>query len=62
MIKIALRCRQSIIEGQMILAGKIGDNSIAVADRFAVVDDVGKLSARRRRRIENVRMMKGKMA
>jgi hypothetical protein len=32
----------------------MGDDGIAVADRLAVVDDVGQLPARGRRRIENV--------
>ena len=34
----------------------MGDYDFAVADRLAVVDDIGKLPARRRRRIENVLM------
>jgi hypothetical protein len=32
----------------------MGDDGVAVADRFATVDDVGKLAARRLRGIEDV--------
>jgi hypothetical protein len=34
----------------------MSDDGLTVADGLAVVDDIGKLAARRRRRIENVLM------
>ena len=37
-----------------LLADEMSDDRLAVADRFAVVNDVGKLPARRRRGVEDV--------
>jgi hypothetical protein len=37
----------------------VRDDGFAIADRRAVVGDVGKLAARRRRRIENMLMGEG---
>ena len=36
------------------LRDDMGDDGLAVADRLAVVDEIRKLPARRRRRIENM--------
>ena len=42
------------IDRQPVLGDEVGDDGVAVADRLAVVDDVGQLTARRRRSVENV--------
>src|ERR1700722_4118829 len=52
----ALRRRQRHIQRHAILFGDIGKDGLAVADPVMVVDDIGQLSARRLRRIENVFM------
>ena len=44
------------IDGQPVLADKVRDDGLAVADGLAVVDQVGQLPARRLRRVENVLM------
>jgi hypothetical protein len=45
---------QPVVDRQAILAGEMLDDGVAVADRLAVVDDVGKLTARCGRGIEDV--------
>src|SRR5262245_35708062 len=54
MARVALRWGQPGIDRQAVLGDEMGDDGIAVADRLAVVDDVGQLPAWRCRRIENV--------
>ncbi len=53
-VGVALRGRQRRVDGETIFAGDVGDDRLAVAQRFAVIDDVGKLAARRRGRVEDV--------
>jgi hypothetical protein len=55
-IRIALSRCQALVDRQTILADQMRDDRLAVPDRLAVIDDVGKLSARRRRRVEDVLM------
>jgi hypothetical protein len=54
MVGIALGAGQPLIDRQPIFANEVGDDGVTVADRLAVVDDVGQLAARRRRGVENV--------
>ena len=56
---VALLLVERGIDGQPIFAGQVGNDVLAVADRHAIVGDVGKLSARRRRGIEYVLMGEG---
>ena len=42
------------VDGQALFAIEVGDDRLAVADRLAIVNDVGKLPARRRRGVEDV--------
>jgi hypothetical protein len=51
---VALRDRQCAIQGETILADEMGDDGVAVADRLAVIDNIGAagravLQKRRRR-------------
>src|SRR6185312_15653316 len=48
------------VDRQPVFAGQMRDDGLAVADGLALVDEIGQLSARRRRRIENVLMHEGK--
>ena len=43
-----MRRVQCGIDGQAVFANEMGDNCLAVADCLIVVDDIGKLPARRR--------------
>ena len=54
MVGIALCGGEPVVDRQPILGDEAGDDGIAVADRLAVVDEVGKLPAWRCRRVENV--------
>ena len=54
MVGIALGAGQRRVDRQPVLSDEVGDDGIAVADGLAVVDDVGQLTARRRRGVENV--------
>lgn len=42
-----MRGGQPIVDGEAVLAREVRDDRVAVADRFAVVVDIGKLAARR---------------
>ena len=46
------------IDRQPVLGDEVGDDGVAVANRLAVVDDIGQLTARRRRGVEDVLMPK----
>jgi len=56
MTGMALRGAESVIDGEPVAADQMGDDRVAVADLFAVVDDIGKLPARRLRGVEDVLM------
>src|SRR5260370_19665990 len=56
MTSVALPGGQSIVDCQPIFADEVLDDRVAVADRLAVVDDVGKLPARCGRGVEDVLM------
>jgi len=47
MIGDALRRLQCGVDGEAIFSYQMRDDGLAVADRLAVVDDVGQLPARR---------------
>jgi hypothetical protein len=49
---VALTYTQSGIDGERVFADEMGDDGLALADRLAIVEDVGKLAAWRRRRID----------
>ena len=59
MAGVTLRGGQPIVDGQAVFADEVRDDRVAVADRLAVVDDVGKLPARRGRGVEDVLMVNG---
>jgi len=59
MTGVALLLVECGIDGQPVFAGQVRNDVLAVADRRAIVGDVGKLPARRGRRIENVLMGEG---
>ena len=42
------------VDGEIIFGDEVGDDRLAVADRLAIVDNVGKLPARSGRRVEDV--------
>ena len=46
-IGVTLRGGQPIVDGEAVLAREVRDDRVAVADRLAVVVDIGKLAARR---------------
>ena len=50
----ALRRRQRRIDGQVVFLADVAEDGLAVADRVAAVDDVGKLAARRFRGVEDM--------
>ena len=50
----ALRGRQRRIDGQSVFLADILKDGLAVADRVAAVDDIGKLAARRFRGVEDM--------
>ena len=56
MKRLAARCvsLSAASMARRVLADHIGDDGLAVADRVAAVDDVGKLAARRLRGVEDV--------
>ncbi len=54
MVGIALRAREGGVDCQPVLGDDVRDDGVAVADRPPVVDHIGELPARRRRRIERV--------
>ncbi len=56
MAGVALRGGQRGIDRQTVFAGQMRDDRATVADGLAVVDDVGKLPARRARGIEYMMM------
>ena len=53
---VALPRAERLVDVEPVFGDEMGDDGFAVADRFAVVDNVGKLPARRRRGVENVLM------
>src|SRR5215469_12494714 len=55
-VHVALARAQRRIDLQPVFADQMGDDGLAVADGLAVVDDIGKLPARRSRRVEKVLM------
>ena len=46
--------RERRVDGQAIFVFEVGDDGLAVADRLTIVNDIGKLPARRRRGVEDV--------
>ncbi len=54
MAQVAFALPERGIDAERVFADQVGDDGFAVADRLAVVDDVGKLAARRRRGVEDV--------
>ena len=56
MIGHSLGRRQRRIDRQSILADQVRDDRLAVADCLAVIDDIGKLSARGRGGVEDLLM------
>src|SRR5271155_4293395 len=56
MVHVALCGGKPVIDGQTVFADEVRDDRVAVADRLAVVDDVGKLPARGGRGVEDVLM------
>ena len=51
---LELRLGERGVDGQPVFFGEIRNDGLTVANRRAVIDDIGKLPARGRRRIENV--------
>ena len=49
-----MRGGQPIVDGEAVFAREVRDDRVAVADRFAVVVDIGKLAARRGGSVEDV--------
>src|SRR5271156_4925380 len=56
MVHVALCGGKPVIDGQTVFADEVRDDRVAVADRLAVVDDVGKLPAGGGRSVEDVLM------
>jgi hypothetical protein len=56
MVRVALRDGQGVIDRQPVLTDEMRDDGLAIANNLAVVVDVGKLSARRVRCVEDVLM------
>ena len=59
-IEVALSRAQRGVDRQSIFADQMGDDGVAVADGLALVDDIGKLTARRPGCIEQMLMNEGK--
>ena len=58
-IGVTLRGGQPVVDGEVVFAREVRDDRVAVADRLAVVDDIGKLAARRGRSVEDVLVREG---
>src|SRR5260370_19439582 len=59
---MALGRRQCVVDGKGVARNQVADDRVAVADSRVAVYQIGKLAARRCRRVENVFMAEAQAA